>query len=413
MTSGRFYAADPAATVPGARSLGVGAQQAAIGAHAHPTGRYFGCAGIADKISNFGKSIGTARSNGTDTARTYRVKHRVLNDCFGIRLVYTNFNCDDTQVDAITVRAGLEVSSTVWPVFFNGKRDVQIDVGGMAVSDPIPASVTQNTTVWSRTYVQVASAGLKWPLGAVATLTANGEGNTTSDMSLSGTVPTVQAFAYSPFAIVAEQNIGARRPFVSIIGDSIAAGQNLTHTEAEPSGDYGFAMRALQVANIGYINASRAGDKASDWGVMGRYMQLRSAVPIGTTHAIVEFGINDITNGASLGTMQTRLGAVWAALTRLGIKVYQTTITPVSTSTDSWATTGNQTTHATNSVRTSVNDWIRTTPSPLSGYFEVADTVESARNSGIWKALYTADGTHPSLTGHNAAAAAVTTAVFV
>jgi lysophospholipase L1-like esterase len=84
-------------------------------------------------------------------------------------------------------------------------------------------------------------------------------------------------------------------------------------------------------------------------------------------------------------------------------------------------------------VRVQINDWIRArcpengsgvpqlagTPgavaSPfLSGWFETADTVESARNSGKWKATgsasgYTADGVHPSQTGHAAMAAAIDT----
>jgi hypothetical protein len=53
---------------------------------------------------------------------------------------------------------------------------------------------------------------------------------------------------------------------------------------------------------------------------------------------------------------------------------------------------------------------------PVSAYFEVADTVETARDSGIWKAgyVYTTDGVgvHPSATGHAAMAAAINTALF-
>jgi lysophospholipase L1-like esterase len=92
---------------------------------------------------------------------------------------------------------------------------------------------------------------------------------------------------------------------------------------------------------------------------------------------------------------------------KMGLPVFQNTITPSTTSTDSWATTGNQTPESSNAVRVQVNDWIRTVPSPLSGYFEIADLAETARNSGIWKAGYTSDGLHPNATGHSALAAGI------
>jgi lysophospholipase L1-like esterase len=53
-------------------------------------------------------------------------------------------------------------------------------------------------------------------------------------------------------------------------------------------------------------------------------------------------------------------------------------------------------------------------PSAAERRFETADTVETTRNSGKWKSPgYTADGTHPSATGHAAMAGAVTTSVLV
>lgn len=50
---------------------------------------------------------------------------------------------------------------------------------------------------------------------------------------------------------------------------------------------------------------------------------------------------------------------------------------------------------------------------PLYTYWEIADEVETARNSGIWRAGYTDDGLHPTATGINAAAAGVDVADIV
>jgi lysophospholipase L1-like esterase len=121
---------------------------------------------------------------------------------------------------------------------------------------------------------------------------------------------------------------------------------------------------------------------------------------------VVTLGINDITGGQNLAAMQARMQTVWAMLAAHGVTdIFQTTITPVTTSTDAWATVVNQTATATNGVRVSVNDWLRSKPAGITGILEVADLAETARNSGIWKAGFTADGTHPNVTGHAALAA--------
>lgn len=134
--------------------------------------------------------------------------------------------------------------------------------------------------------------------------------------------------------------------------------------------------------------------------------------------------------------MQANLIMLWNQQNGYGQRVIQTTITPNTTSTDGWATTGNQTpVNATvESHRVQLNDWLRggapmsgglavavgtsgallagDTGHPLYGYWEITDNVESARNSGIWKAGYTTDGLHPNITGINAASIGVNTAII-
>jgi hypothetical protein len=52
---------------------------------------------------------------------------------------------------------------------------------------------------------------------------------------------------------------------------------------------------------------------------------------------------------------------------------------------------------------TPLNDWLRTTPSGLDFYLEVADYQEQSRNSGLWAAPgYTTDGLHPTALGNMA-----------
>jgi hypothetical protein len=125
--------------------------------------------------------------------------------------------------------------------------------------------------------------------------------------------------------------------------------------------------------------------------------------------AIIEYGRNDISGGASLASVQSTAVTLWSMFANRGQRVFQTTITPRTTSTDGWVTTGSQTAAAGESVRVAFNAWLRAgapvssgvavaigtsgallagqTGHPLYGVFEVADICESTRDSGLWKAM--------------------------
>jgi hypothetical protein len=83
----------------------------------------------------------------------------------------------------------------------------------------------------------------------------------------------------------------------------------------------------------------------------------------------------------------------------------QVTIPTRATSTDGWTTLENQTVTNGGAERLELNDWIRTLPEGLDGYFELADLIESSRDSGKWRTFETEnyitdDGTHPNDNGH-------------
>jgi hypothetical protein len=86
----------------------------------------------------------------------------------------------------------------------------------------------------------------------------------------------------------------------------------------------------------------------------------RMQVIQGATHAICEYGVNDLS--VSFASVATNLVTTWKLLADRGMKVYQTTITPFTTSTGGFTTTANQTIASgirSNTVRVSINDWIR------------------------------------------------------
>lgn len=297
-------------------------------------------------------------------------------------------------------------------VRFDGRRLRLIKPGELVKSDPAFLPVAAGEEIWIRTYMSrlasaaytvagetglLASAQSYWPGNRPArgVVGATGEGvvYTLSDgvdpstvyYGEGGAIPATDITSYAPCAILGYTTKTASKA-VAIIGDSIST-PGYDSYESLASG-FGIVHRALYGVRP-MVNLGCGGEMTWNWNV--GYAQIRRQMASWCDVAIVNFGSNDMANdGAVFATIQSRLQTLWASLGALGLKVYQCTILPRTTSTDGWKTTGNQTIYAATATweaaRTSLNDWIRTTPSPISGYFDAADAVETARNSGIWKA---------------------------
>jgi lysophospholipase L1-like esterase len=361
------------------------------------------------------------RSTQSDIGQYQRTRHHIYQAATEIRFVYGNYTIGSGDIDvanSITVKASMEYPlGTYWPIHFPGEDAngyVTLRPGKFIVSDPICATLTVNSELWVNTLVAPVGGTGVYPVGG----SISGSGGTISEWRIPATTTdyTVSAPSgtnsqgpgYAPLAIIGR--CVTDQPVWAIIGDSIPSGTGDSAYMSWGTGENGWARRSLNNI-IPYVFISRGSTLARDWPNRGsRYSaQLLNRC----THALVTFGTNDLTNSRTLAQIQADLTAIWQAQVDRGIKVYQATILPNTTSTDSWATLANQTPVASNSVRTQLNDWIRTIPAPLSGIVEIADIVESARNSGKWivngTANYpTADGTHPSAATHALIAAAWT-----
>jgi lysophospholipase L1-like esterase len=193
--------------------------------------------------------------------------------------------------------------------------------------------------------------------------------------------------------------------------------------------------------NIPFFNLSLSGDALSS------SRRLRLPLIQGGTDVLTNLGINDLSGVITLAALQVLGIAAWFDFARYSARVWQTTITPHTSSSDTWATAANQTPFTNNAIRIAYNDWIRdgapmlngvavaagsSAPGtiragaaghPLAGYFEVADAVEVdsagtlTRNGGRWKvgSVYTTDaqGIHPNSTGAAAMAPAIDTSKFL
>lgn len=356
-----------------------------------------------------------------DAGQYQRSKHRIYRAVTEIRLVFANYTIgtgDQDTANAITVKASIEAPlSTYWPVQFAGEDAngyVTLRPGRFIVSDPICIPLAAASDIWVNTLVAPVGGTGVYPVGgSMSTGTGSSEWRlaaTTTDYTITAPSGTNSAGpGYGPVAIIGRAVID--QPVVALIGDSITAGTGDTSYSAWGLGENGWARRALNNTTP-YVFLARSSTLARDW--PNRGSRYSAKLLNRCTHGVVAFGANDLTASRTLTQLQADLTSIWAAHADRGIKVYQTTVTPNVTTTDSYATLANQTPVASNAVRIQLNDWIRTTPSPLSGYIETADAVESARNSGKWKvngsANYaTADGLHPSATMHTAMAATMPT----
>lgn len=382
-----------------------------------------------------------------NTSATYRIQHPVLWRAAGLRLAFANFSGGVYFGDfALKIKASIEYNGKVYPCTFNGSLTGVLETGGpLLLTDPSPVTLDPVIagSMYTRTFVQVG-AGDQWPIG-LTPVNANGEGSSIgapgTDLTGVGqySSPSNPAFAsagaFSPVAVLGVPESTLLRT-AGIMGDSIVVGAGdggSSYGTMDTTADYGFILRGLN-RTIPYVFVGAKFAETAQ--TAATYVEVRSAILEYCTSLICQYGTNDVNNTRTAAQMEADLLKLWRLGMARGIPVYQTTIVPRTTSSDSWVTVNNQTAHANDAARTALNDWLRAgspidptsfaavaigtsgavlagqTGHPLAGYFETADTVESARNSGKWKAAYTDDGVHPNATGSAAAAASITTSLL-
>ena len=362
-------------------------------------------------------------------------KRYITNRATGfVRLVYAAVAGlgDTINTQPFVLRASIESpAGTFKRVLFKGSREAVPSPGGIIISDPVYVNFTAGQQFYVRTHAagpniftfsQIMGTQIAWGESCDGSTDAS-----SADKTLAGTMTPNAVSHVSPVAIIGDAGMGLA--FVCLVGDSIMAGL----------GDYdnivdfgrGFGRRAMGNV-IPYVNIALSGDSLTT------AKPFRYLLTQGCTDVLSNMGTNDVKNGSTLAIIQASMIASWIALGAFGARVWQTTITPQTTSTDAWATTANQTVTAHEAVRVGLNDWLRdgapmsggvavavgaagtranTTGHPLTGYFDAADAVETSRNSGIWRvgSVYTGDGMglHPNSAGAALVAAAIDTTKFV
>jgi len=365
----------------------------------------------------------TAQSTSA-TMVTSHTKHIAVHGAHNVRLVYANhYGTAEVLNDAnLAVKASVELAwagGTRYPVYFRGARSATVEPGGLLISDPLGIDIAPGTAFG--VYTGVTPAGGGNYLRGRSTRSADGEGvYTAGDRVDSTAVSASNTTCYSPVAILGvPTNVG---PSIAIFGDSIIAGSGDTTVT-----DRGWARIAIG-STYPHLTLCKSSEKFENF--MGASRQRRGVIASGCTHAVCHYGANDLST--ALATLKTNALDVWKSLADRGIKVFQATLIPNTTSTDTWQTVANQTVTANEANRLAINAWFRDASASgaiaqsggdLSGIIEVANTVEVnasnvlTQNGGFWivdgSANYpTTDGVHPSTAAHTLMAAALDTSIF-
>lgn len=360
-----------------------------------------------------GISTALAGSNKQLMSRSIHVS---MEDVTSLQVVFANWYCNTASGEVLpgassSVTASIEYPmGTITRATFSGVFTGTVADGANLVSDAIAVTIPRGAKFAVRMWHSNATGIMynnAWGLNTVsAAAPVSGEwldfGVTTADLTNSTTNSNNKqtALSFRPAAIIGM----TRRKTYAIIGDS-RVGSGVTY-DAAPSG-YGYVGEISRSVGRSFATMAlgRPSEKASD--AAGTSATRRIALAAYCSDIICNYGINDCKASVAAATTITNLATIAG---KFGAKpFYICTVSPESGSTDSWATTVNQTANVTSDpLRVALNGLMRagTFPPAISGYFEVADQVESSRDSGLWKVTgsangYTADGLHGNAAGNN------------
>ena len=394
-----------------------------------------------------GNVIATIQSNGTNLGASFKMMEEAQVSGTGLTAEFALYlnnsgeaeNGSDVVINRVVFT---KTNAENIPFTFNGDTSITVKGSKYGVikvrTDELGINISKGDVYSIIVHVTVAS-GAKYPLTIIARR-GNYEEGSSGSVTAAGpavdatgfgtawtpTVGVIRMFMVS--AILTKPAVLTRVPL--FVTDSIGVGTGESTAPSNAKWDEGWCTRAVRNKWPHYI-VGLSGTTAQRWTDSYINSFRRKSVMSGIYHTdvIYELGVNDFQGGANLATVQSRWIAAWKELSRSGRNIWQTTITPaVITSTDIFTTVAGQTANAQASVIASANDWLRdgapinkatglavstgtegedivranryytkinsvadktifsnNIGHPLTGIFEVADAIETSRNSGIVK----------------------------
>lgn len=304
-----------------------------------------------------------------------------------------------------TIKRYIEYPVDVFhPVLWAGASTVSKTAGGRQTSDAVISSVTSlplvipaGTKFWERTVILTSATVpvIEQPAGSAALGIDDGNVAAT-DSGNSGTIPaTAGVNTIGCQAIIGTVNATSARSFI-LLGDSLCFG-SLDDSGVGTKGGSGWLARLMDANGYPYFKWCVGGQQATEQAALVATINADVGV-IGFTDFVMQSGLNDLRLSRTKAQIEADYQTIFAAANITGKRKWLSTVTPRSTSTDSWATTANQTAQTDGNMAdlTGLNTDIRAGQANAFGFIEAADAAMSARNSNIHKAppAGTTDGTH-------------------
>lgn len=322
--------------------------------------------------------------------------YRVVRRASRFRVAWTN-GTGGASVAAIRIKATVEVpvkngsGTLIIPCQFNSQDtvDMAANAGRIIYSDWITYPLEPNDLMVVKGYYVApgggafnalttfhGSDGTSNPAGAFSSARVNTATDSTSVAYLSGTWASANfAGSFKEIGVETDSFYPNQLTTVDLWGDSIIAGTGTTYIQ-----------RTLKALNIPYASFGLSGSSQLTLPstALARMNLARGDI------AFCNHGHNSIGSTAALGN-------VWKMLRQMGYrKIIQTLITEDFSSTDSYATTANQT-RLTDA--TAMNAYILANKGVGDGPDAVWDIPSIAQPGRKWVPLWTTDGIHPSSTG--------------
>lgn len=389
-----------------------------------------GAYALVGTLSEFGLTPDNAYTNDTISANnndaiTQSMRYQLFFQTDALRITFTNrtINADGSVSGAIPLSEfGCTIKApdgTLTNYSFGDAQTVALGVGNSVTGTIYGSFAPGNYVV--RAYLKRTNHADIFHGSASVSQTYFGLGAAIGDQRAK--VGDINDFLTAPFApaVIHGRVQGTVPKSVLLFTDSIGAGYEDNNGSADGNSNRGGMQRGLAAANCPFVKFCIPGMQIDAVGATSLRDQMSIAINTAKpTYVISELIVNDLylnrgsMNGNDNANVQQWFAEVksrkiyeldqWVALGMTG-KVIVTTCTPCTEADGS-------TQMQCEPVRKLYNAWVRSGcdgHAAVAEYFEYADALESARNSGVWKAGYTGDGVHPNSTGHDATVGIFTT----
>ena len=339
----------------------------------------------------------------TNRQGMWRSLHYARDNISAVQLGYANWwyalQTENLPGTAATFAASIEypLGSTPQQFLFAGAATGSAADGATILTDllTLTAQIPAGSQFAVYTWADMQNGIIYNTTGAAITGDRGVFGVTTPNLTATGgaAIGSASTGALSPLVAILGDT---KRPTVALVGDSIQLGAvNLVTTQVVGNGlgDQGLTARSIG-PQFGYLNLGSYGDRAQTY--ITAAGARRKALMAYCSHVVCNFGTNDVGNGRT--AVQALADIATIAGWYPSKPFFQETIAPLTTSTDSWATTANQTVGANDAQRVLLNNAFRDAPMWLSGIFDTASVLETSWGSGVWKSPgMTLDGIHLSV----------------